>query len=38
MKRIIIAVLFICFLASCAKSVTPYQAAHGSYKKCKTLR
>lgn len=38
MKQFIIAILFIAFLSSCAQSITPYQAAHGGYKKCRNIR
>ena len=36
--RILFYVLIIILFASCARAVTPYQAAHNTYKKCRGMR
>lgn len=38
MKKTIVFIAFVSLLASCAKSVTPYQAANNGYKKCRAVR
>lgn len=38
MKKTFAFFAFIVILSSCAKSVTPYQAAQGGYKKCRAVR
>ncbi len=38
LNRIVLFCFLIVMLASCARAVTPSQAAHGSFKKCRSLR
>jgi PBP1b-binding outer membrane lipoprotein LpoB len=38
MKKILALIVLISFLTSCARSVTPYEAASHHYKKCRDMR